>query len=81
MNSRPPWLGFNDSDELPEYVCFDGETQKFIPTSTPHNLRQGFTCRARLDIVLTVDGTIVDLNRIPLPKGTMLEDRRFEAKS
>ena len=34
--------------------------------------------RARLDIELSVDGDIVDLNRIPLPADTPIIDKRFE---
>ncbi len=43
--------------------------------------RQGVQIRVRTDIVLICDGTIVDLNRIPLPSGTPIIDRRFEVES
>ncbi|MBN1361605.1 MAG: hypothetical protein JW993_13485 [Sedimentisphaerales bacterium] len=35
--------------------------------------------RVRTDIILVVDGNIVDLNRIPLPKDTPIIDERFPA--
>ena len=38
---------------------------------------KGFRHRARIDIVLVVDGNIVDLNRMPLPANTPIVDRWF----
>jgi hypothetical protein len=38
----------------------------------------GLMYRARVDIVLIVDGKIVDLNRIPLPADTPIIDKRFK---
>lgn len=36
----------------------------------------GFRFRARIEIELAVDGTVIDLNRIPLPTDTPIIDRR-----
>jgi hypothetical protein len=39
---------------------------------------RGIMYRARTDIVLIIDGNIVDLNRIPMPADTPIIDRRFK---
>lgn len=38
---------------------------------------KGFYNRARIDIDLVIDGNVIDLNRIPLPAKTPIEDQRF----
>jgi hypothetical protein len=73
----PPWPDSikNASGVLPLYVVYRNGTWEAVPEpdGKDRNLR-----RARLDIELVVDGTIVDLNRIALPAGTPIVDRRFE---
>jgi hypothetical protein len=46
----------------------------FSPAKRP------FILRARVDIVLIVDGDIVDLNRIHLPSDTPITDNRFKQR-
>jgi hypothetical protein len=41
----------------------------------------GVMNRVRIDIVLIIDGEIVDLNRIPLPSNTSIVDHRFIDKN
>ena len=36
----------------------------------------GYAARARTEIVLYVDGSVIDLNRIPLPRNTPIVDER-----
>jgi hypothetical protein len=71
----PQWLDALTSGgaPLPEYAlslkggkwaAYDGSN------------RAGFMYRARTDIILAVDGRVVDLNRIPLPPDTPILDRR-----
>ena len=82
------------SEKLPEYVVaedgkwspFDGtegkdfsfraRTKDFLGQA----LRRGAVFRARTDIVLITDGSIVDLNRIPLPAATPIIDNRFKER-
>ncbi|MHC4351821.1 MAG: hypothetical protein ACYTE3_22325 [Planctomycetota bacterium] len=40
---------------------------------------RGFRYRARIEIGLEIDGTVIDLNRIPLPADTPIIDRREPA--
>jgi len=70
----PPWPDNLrlPSGALPEYVVrVDGKWAPFDGTS-----RAGFAFRARQDVVLIVDGTVVDLNRIRLPSGHPVIDNR-----
>lgn len=78
LTAGPPWPQEikSRSGELPEYV--ENEHGKWIPAE-PGN-RATFLNRARVDIVLITDGKIVDLNRIPLPSGTLIVDNRFKDK-
>jgi len=72
LKTGPPWPKYiMIDDELPEYVqakYVDGK-QKW------ESVNAGI--RARLDIELVVDGSIVDLNRIQLPPNTLIIDNRF----
>ena len=73
LETGPPWPKYimTDDKELPEYVQakhVDGK-QKWEVVDAG--------IRARLDIVLVVDGNIVDLNRIQLPPNTQIIDNRF----
>ncbi|MCH8216816.1 MAG: hypothetical protein IH892_08595 [Planctomycetes bacterium] len=65
------------SGGLPEYVvCEDGKwTAAIYQDGKWVSDRKMF--RTRIDIVLIIDGEIVDLNRIPLPADTPVIDRRF----
>ena len=74
LKTGPPWPKYimTDDKELPEYVrskYVDGK-QVWKPVDAG--------IRARLDIVLVVDGSIVDLNRITLPPNTQIIDNRFK---
>lgn len=64
------------SGQLPEYVVATKDT--WVPFS--EDAPKGFRHRARVDLVLVVDGQVVDLNRIPLPKDTPIVDRRFDER-
>lgn len=78
----PPWPDEikDKSGKLPEYVVPDG--LKWHPITVQemrYDLRRAFRVqRARTEIRLIVDGTIVDLNRIRLP--AFVIDKRFEEK-
>ena len=45
------------------------------PGETGHRT-SGYSARARTDVALHVDGTVIDLNRIPLPGNTPIVDKR-----
>ena len=61
------------SAESPEYI--EMEAGKWVSTKDGKPLTVGV--RARVDIVLVVDGKVIDLNRIKLPENTTIIDRRF----
>ena len=62
--------------EPPEYVIHGGGA--WVPY-TPSEEFTSFLFRARVDVMLVVDGDIVDLNRIRFPADTRILDRRFES--
>lgn len=64
------------SGDPAEYVQLD--EQGWRPS--PRGRRTGYCARARTDIVLHVDGSVIDLNRIPLPRNTPIVDERELAK-
>jgi len=74
-------MGLNRS--LPEYVTAtrtdDGEMQ--VQAVSRDARPSGFKFRARVDIHLVVDGKVIDLNRIRLPKNVTVIDRRFDDES
>jgi hypothetical protein len=74
LTAGPPWPEsvLSASGELPEYVV--AQNGKRAPLSETNG--GGFHFRARVDIVLVVDGKIVDLNRIKLPADTPIVDHR-----
>ena len=77
LQASPPWP---ESAKLPhnqlsEYVIASQETWIPFVVEDEH---KGFRYRARVDIVLVMDGDVIDLNRIPLPADTPIIDRRFE---
>lgn len=78
LTNGPPWPEsiLSASGELPEYVVLQDE--KWVPFTGSNG--NGFRYRARVDIVLVVDGKVVDLNSIPLPRDTPIIDRRTLTK-
>lgn len=72
--ARPPWPEslLSASGELPEYVAIEHDHW----TAYTESDAVGFRYRARVDIVLVVDGKVVDLNRIALPPDTPIVDNR-----
>ncbi len=77
LRAGPPWPDYirSEDGELPEYVV--SENGRWVPFSKDND-RLCVKHRARVDIVLIVDGEIVDLNRIPLPANTTIIDNRFK---
>ncbi|UCH35864.1 MAG: M48 family metalloprotease [Armatimonadota bacterium] len=64
------------SGEPAEYVRLEEEGWRPLQPGQ----RAGYCARARTDVVLHVDGTVIDLNRIPLPGNTPIVDEREVAK-
>ncbi len=62
---------------LPEYVIqkIDGEKKTWVPLLKAED-RVGFQYRARIDLTLVCDGTIIDLNRLRFPEGVTVIDAR-----
>jgi hypothetical protein len=82
LRAGPPWPKdlYDQQGNLPEYVTSeqtDGGKMKWVPASLG-GPRLGFINRARIDLQLVVDGEVIDLNRIPLPPGTPIIDRRWD---
>jgi len=77
----PPWPDsvILPTGELPEYVAISEDGSTWVPVNKGEE-PMGFMYRARTEIELVVDGTIIDLNRIPLPPDTPIIDRRFQEK-
>ena len=74
------------TEHLPEYVLL--KEGAFVPYTdalpAPRPLaidRPDPLYRVRTDIILVVDGDVVDLNRIPIPKDTPVIDERFPKRS
>lgn len=74
LSTGAPWPDYllSASGELPEYVVL--EHGKWAPLTESNG--EGFRFRARVDIVLVVDGKIVDLNKTALPRDTPIVDNR-----
>jgi hypothetical protein len=82
----PPWPDAirDESGKLPEYVVADGLEWRATTLQELHDSRKlrdnatktSLTRRARTEILLVVDGKIVDLNRIKLPNSVV--DKRFQ---
>ena len=86
----------SSTGELPEYVAISEDGNAWIPVEKekPRDFMwslfirslveegkpRGPMYRARTEIELVVDGTIIDLNRILLPPDTPIIDRRFQEK-
>jgi len=76
LEAREPWpkSAYLPSGDLSEYVTsatVDGR-MTWVPAAEAEEIR----FRARVDIVLVVDGEVVDLNRIHLPPDTKIIDKR-----
>ena len=94
LRPAPPWPDSikSPTGELPEYVARSEDGNAWIPVekekprdfdfiwSPVEEGKPRFMYRARTEIELVVDGTIIDLNRILLPPDTPIIDRRFEEK-
>ncbi|AQT68112.1 hypothetical protein STSP2_01267 [Anaerohalosphaera lusitana] len=82
LTAGPPWPENlkTPKGSLPEYVIH--EEGKWIPAD-PNRQKGDYhsRLRARTDIVLIVDGDILDLNKIPLPPHTPIIDNRFKDQS
>jgi hypothetical protein len=80
LRPAPPWPDSikSPTGELPEYVVMSEDGNTWIPFEKEKP--RGFMYRARTEIELVVDGTIIDLNRILLPPDTPIIDRRFQEK-
>ncbi len=84
LRSSPPWpAGIVSANcELPEYVQSvveeDGR-MTWVPGDR-NRLDRGFLCRARVDLELVADGSVIDLNRTQLPSDGPIIDRRFDPK-
>ena len=86
-NRPTPWPDYIKlpSGGLPEYIVYQGgkwtaasyQDGKWVDDRKKY---RGIMYRARIDIVLIIDGKIVDLNRIPLPPDTPIIDKRFKEK-
>jgi hypothetical protein len=78
----PPWPQelLTREGGLPEYVHAIPQDGKAVLVAVKSNERpRGFGYRARVDIELVVDGKVIDLNRIKLPKDALVIDHRFES--
>jgi hypothetical protein len=75
LEAKAPWpqSARLPSGDLPEYVVPEHGT--WVP-ATPGRVPDEWY-RARVDIILVVDGRVVDLNRLELPGETPIVDRRF----
>jgi len=80
LRPAPPWPDSikSPTGELPEYVTISQDGNTWVPVE--EKKFAGFMYRARTEIELVVDGTIIDLNHVPLPAGTPIIDKRFEKK-
>ena len=81
LRPSPPWPKeiISANGELPEYVQaleVDGRL-RWVPGDRNH-LERGFLYRARVDLELVVDGSVIDLNRTQLPSSGAIIDRRFD---
>lgn len=77
----PPWPAeiVSADGSLPEYVrmSVEGGRASWVP-GDPHGPIVSFFYRARVDLELVVDGSVIDLNRTQLPANGPVIDRRFE---
>ena len=81
LRSSPPWPAeiVSPTGALPEYVQaleVDGRLT-WVPCDRDHRERD-FLHRARVDLELVVDGSVIDLNQTQLPSNGVIIDRRFD---
>ncbi len=80
-----PWTDDLDSPDsaLPKYMVKRKRDGKWVvwKGSEFHAQYDGAARQARVEILLNVDGEIVDLNRIRIPENTPIEDNRVFDKS
>lgn len=83
LKAGSPWAQelVGENGQLPEYVTSvvdeDGK-MSWRPVDRKKGA-DGFLNRARIDLELVVDGDIIDLNRIKLPRNAEIVDLRFAA--
>jgi hypothetical protein len=83
LRPSPPWPKeiISANGELPEYVQSHEEEGRLTWVPSDRNcLERGFLFRARVDLELVVDGSVIDLNRTQLPSDDAIIDRRFDPK-
>jgi hypothetical protein len=80
LKASAPWPKelYGPQGELPEFVRADFSKDKPGWVVVDAKDETGFHDRARIDLDLVIDGKIIDLNRIALPKNTPIEDHRFD---
>jgi hypothetical protein len=81
LKAGAPWPGdlASPKGDLPEFVVaktVDGK-MKWVEAHRNEKQPLGFLNRARVDVELIVDGSVIDLNRIMLPAETPIIDERF----
>ena len=83
LHAAPPWPKhiLSPEGELPEFVQAKEVDGKLTWAPADRKLRRGFLHRARVDIELVVDGRVIDLNRILLPGGTPVTDKRWDDRA
>ncbi len=76
LKCGPPWPEsiLSKDGVLPEYVMSHGSGSELTWISA--GMGAGFRFRARVDLELVVDGSIVELSRIQIPDSLRLIDRR-----
>lgn len=82
LKAGPPWPKalYGPKGELPEFVIgqmIGGKLQWVEADALKDDAPHYFHYRARVDIDIIVDGQVIDLNRIALPRDTPIEDHRF----
>lgn len=81
LKASAPWPRelYGPGGQLPEFVSAETVAGKlqWVKIDPEKNHAPGFLNRARVDVDLVVDGQVIDLNRIALPKDTPIEDDRF----
>ncbi|MEO7299676.1 MAG: hypothetical protein ABI042_14000 [Verrucomicrobiota bacterium] len=85
LKAGAPWPAdiISANGELPEFVVYqqiDGKS-RWVAADLEKDKREnkltGFYNRARVDLELVVDGTIIDLTKLHFPRGTLVHDERF----
>ncbi len=86
LHAGPPWPPsvLTSTGHLPEFVVADRRAGRLEWVSAVGNAKgqnpekpAGFLFRARVDLDLVVDGTVVDMNEVLIPADTPILDERF----